>query len=121
MWFPARRLYVSAYGTIRAGATMGRVDLHRLCPTVNTATPAQLATDPLTSPFPGGSLSSGGAGPVHQLPHPYPRVRPRWPEVIVRAGPRSPGLDKIGALENWIGATPGTPPISRHCARARTR
>jgi hypothetical protein len=113
VWFPASRLFIDGDdGSIRAGTSMGAGSIYTVESQIDTATPAQLqAARP--SPFPGSTLPAVYVARDTQLPHPYPRVA----ALARRITAGQPNVyDKVGALENWIGAhtryTTDIPPLS---------
>jgi transglutaminase-like putative cysteine protease len=98
VWFPARHLYESPYGTLRSSTSMGPGSVYTVLSTVNTATPAELSGPPLHGIA--ATLSSDARDRFLQLPHPYPRVAALAQRITANA-PTT--YAKVLALEHWIG------------------
>jgi transglutaminase-like putative cysteine protease len=113
VWFPSRRLFVGADGTIRAGTSMGAGTIYTVLSAVNTAPPALLARAGPPAGLPGGDLSGGEQARYLQLPHPYPAVA-ALAQRITAGAPTT--YAKVVALEDWIGAhtryTTDIPPLA---------
>ncbi|MGO9457946.1 MAG: DUF3488 and DUF4129 domain-containing transglutaminase family protein [Acidimicrobiales bacterium] len=112
VWFPARHLYLSPYGTLRSGTSLGPGSVYTVLSVVNTATPAELEA-PAPAIGAGASLSPPEKARFLQLPHPYPRVAALARRITAHA-PTTYG--KILALEDWMGThtryTLDIPPLS---------
>jgi len=113
VWFPSRRLFVGADGTIRSGTSMGPGSIYTVLSNVDAASPSELLHAGLPNPLPGGELSTVDQARYLQLPHPYPAAAALARRITARA-PTT--YAKIVALENWIGAhtryTTDIPPLS---------
>ncbi|MGH9093435.1 MAG: transglutaminase domain-containing protein, partial [Acidimicrobiales bacterium] len=101
VWFPSRRMYVSPYGTVRSGTSMGPGSIYTVLSDVQRPTPAQLQAAGAGGADGAGRLPAGVRGQSLQLPHPYPRVAALAARVTAGAGST---YAKVVALEHWIGA-----------------
>jgi transglutaminase-like putative cysteine protease len=113
VWFPARRMFVGPYGTIRSGTSMGPGSIYTVLSNVDTATPAELEAAGTSSVLPGETLSPAIRAQSLQLPRPYRRAA----DLAARVTAHAPTVyAKVVALEDWIGAhtkyTTDIPPLA---------
>jgi len=122
VWFPARKLYVSAAGTLRSGTSMGPGSIYTVLSEVNQATPSELEAAEPTGPapppssgipaVPGSTLPKAVLAQSLQLPRRYRRAAALASRVTAHA---HSVYAKVVALEDWIGAhtkyTTDIPPL----------
>ena len=120
VWFPARRLYVNPYGTVRSGTSMGPGSVYTVLSSVDTPTAAELSSAGGMGPTELSGLPTSVQAQSLQLPHPYPRVAALAAKVTANA---TTVYAKVVALEHWIGAhtkyTTDIPPLAPGAGHGR--
>lgn len=107
VWFPSRRIFVAANGTIKAGASLGSGSIYTVLSSVVAPTDADLLASSGTT----GLAPSVKADDL-ELPHPYPRVATLAAKITAH---QTTTYGKVLALESWMGAhtkyTTDIPPL----------
>ncbi|HUA94021.1 MAG TPA: transglutaminase domain-containing protein, partial [Acidimicrobiales bacterium] len=112
VWFPARRLYVNPYGTVRSGTSMGPGSVYTVLSSVDRPSASELSAAGGPGPAELRGLPASVQAQSLQLPHPYRRAA----ALAARVTADDPSVyAKVTALEHWIGThtkyTTDIPPL----------
>ena len=119
VWFPSRRLFLTADGTIGPGTSMGPGSIYTV---VSASTPRHrpsCSAAPPRRPSAGRQLSLGRDGPLPPAPPPLPGGGRPGPADHGRH-PARPPTTRSWPSRRGSAPTPATPPTSRRWRRART-
>jgi protein-glutamine gamma-glutamyltransferase len=112
VWFPARRLYVNPYGTVRSGTSMGPGSVYTVLSNVDRPSSSELSAAGGPGPAELRGLPTSVRAQSLQLPHPYRRAAALAAQVTAND---TSVYAKVVALEHWMGThtkyTTDIPPL----------